>query len=59
MVTTQLTTLFAIVSITTLAAIGLCYGLDGAMFATALATIAGLGGYAARVNSQGKNGKSP
>jgi ethanolamine transporter EutH len=40
--------LFAEVCITILGGVALAYGLDGAIFATTIAAIAGLGGYAIR-----------
>lgn len=44
--------LFAIVCITTLGALALSYGLDGAIFVGCLGAIAGLGGYT--INRQSK-----
>jgi hypothetical protein len=45
MITKQLTALFAEVCITVLGAIALSNGLDGAIFATCVGALAGLGGY--------------
>ena len=45
MVIKQLPALFAIVAIATLGAIALSMGIDGAIFATCIGSIAGLGGY--------------
>lgn len=58
MLTKLLPTLFAIVAITTLAGILLSQGNDGAIFATALATIAGLGGYGQRTITHTTNGQN-
>jgi len=48
--TKLLPALFAIVCITTLGIIALQYGLDGAIFASTIAAIAGLGGYYIKIN---------
>jgi ethanolamine transporter EutH len=40
--------LFAEICITILGGVALAYGLDGAIFATTIAAIAGLGGYSIR-----------
>jgi len=53
-ITSQLTTIVAEIAITTLGAIALSQGMDGAIFAGCIAALAGLGGYAIR-----KNGKTP
>jgi hypothetical protein len=45
LITKQLTALFAIVCITVLGAIALSMGMDGAIFASCIGAIAGLGGY--------------
>lgn len=46
--TKLLPTLFSIVAITVLAGIAIGQGQDGAIFATSLGALAGLGGYAIR-----------
>lgn len=48
MISKQLTALFAIVAITVLGGLALAQGIDGAIFATVIAAIAGLGGYSIR-----------
>lgn len=49
----QLPALFAIVCITTLGALALSYGINGAVFVGCLGAIAGLGGYTInRANKQ-------
>lgn len=45
MITKQLTALFAIVCITVLGVIALNNGMDGAIMASCIGTLAGLGGY--------------
>ncbi len=53
-----LPTLFSIVCITVLTGLALGYGIDGALFATSLVAISGLGGYSIRQLSNYKNGKN-
>jgi len=48
--TSQLTAIIAQLCITTLGAIALSQGMDGAIFAGCIAALAGLGGYAIRKN---------
>lgn len=50
MITKQLTALFAEVCITVLGVIALMNGMDGAIFASCVGAIAGLGGYYIKVN---------
>ena len=57
-ITAQLPCLFAIVAITVLAGLTIGQGQDGAIFATSLAVLAGLGGYNIRQSSRQNNGKS-
>jgi len=45
MIAKLLPTLFAIVAIMILGAVALSKGMDGAIFTTCIATLAGLGGY--------------
>lgn len=52
-IVSQLTQIIAQLCITTLGAIALSQGMDGAIFAGCIAALAGLGGYAIR-----KNGKA-
>jgi hypothetical protein len=58
MIAKQLPQLFAIVAITVLAGIAIGQGQDGAVFATSLATLAGLGGYNIRQTTKNGNGKT-
>jgi hypothetical protein len=49
-ITSQLTPIVAEISITILAAIALSHDLDGAVFASCVAALAGLGGYSIKTN---------
>jgi len=48
----QLVPLFAIVAIATLGLVALSHGINGALFGTTVATIAGIAGYTTRVQSK-------
>ena len=50
-ITSQLTAIVAEVAITTLGAIALSQGMDGAIFAGCIAALAGLGGYQLRTTT--------
>ena len=50
MITKQLSALFAEVCITILGVIALSNGMDGAIFATCIGSLAGLGGYFIKTN---------
>ena len=52
MITKLLPSLFAIVGLVTLGCVALSYGVDGAIFVTCLAGVAGLGGYSINRSSK-------
>lgn len=58
-ITSQLTAIIAEIAITTLGAIALSQGMDGAIFAGCIAALAGLGGYQLRTTTTNNKPKHP